>query len=226
MSTVLSLARDFIERLSNPVYGQAVNEDYGMRLAALLRDEEFARQLNEEVAQLDDPSAFTSFGWLWLMGWARSKNLTLPASLLITLFDQSSSVFVRSAILDLAVDAEPVEATNIQDVREFPDRFLATVMAAAVERDGAQGFAPGERRGELERLERLPATTAAEATLVSLLQIAKPKTLSAASVLLRHKWKGEAELNVFFWTLANALDDETRREWLARVSAQGPKNGL
>src|SRR5689334_11279548 len=106
MSTVLALARDFIERVSNPVFGTAVNEEYGFRLAALLESEGFERQLNEEIARLDDSGTFTSYGWLWLMGWARAKNVRMRPELLQRLFEQSSSVFVRTMILEIAVEGE------------------------------------------------------------------------------------------------------------------------
>jgi hypothetical protein len=221
MSTLLALARDFIERVSNPVFGARVNEEYGFRLAALLESEGFEQQLNQEISRLDDAAAFTSYGWLWLMGWARAKNVRLRPDLLRRLFEQSSSVFVRTMILEVAVEGEaPRDDRVIADVHEFPDRFLASVMAAAIVRpeewrlDRERSDRPFERE---ERLEAIPPSTAAEATLVSLLQAGKPLTLRAATTLLRHRWEGSAALNRFFWTLVDGLDAETRAEWLKRV---------
>jgi hypothetical protein len=229
MSTLLFLARDFIERLSNPVYGPAVNEDYGMQLATLLAAEGFEHRLNEEIRSLDDSTAFTSHGWLWVLGWARSKDIELRRDLLKTLFEHSSSVFVRTAILDVAVNEGATGFDReLADVDKFPNRFLADVMTSCVQ---ARDRPRSERRTtELphkeERSERLPATNAAELTLVSLLQAGKPITLSAASTLLRHTWEGQDQLNEFFKRLTEVLDEETRREWLTRLGLLRFESGL
>jgi hypothetical protein len=201
-----------------------------MRLAALLETEGFEQQLHQEMRRLDDPSAFSSHAWLWLICQARSKNIELRSNLMEALFTQSSSVFVRTAILDIAVSARD-DAFNwdVTDVREFPNAFLAAVMTAAVQQREQQGFARQDTersRGDAPRSERLPSTTAAEVTLVSLLQAGRPITLSAASTLLRHRWDGRRQVNTFFWTLADGQDEETRREWLSRVRAQRPESGF
>lgn len=230
MSTILLLARDFIERLSNPVYGPAVNEDYGMRLAELLGSEGFEQQLNEEMRRLDDPSAFTSHGWLWVIGRARSRNIELRTDLLEALFEHSSSVFVRTAILDVAVHEDATEFdSELADVREFPNRLLADVMNASVQPRERSRFASRDTHmpseAEVPLFERRPATNAAEVTLVSLLQSGKPITLRAASTLLRHRWEGQRQLNAFFTKLTEVLDEETRRQWLTRVRPLDPESG-
>ncbi len=54
MSGLLSLARDYIERMANPVYGFAVNEEYSLRFAELLATEGFESSLRREVEELRD----------------------------------------------------------------------------------------------------------------------------------------------------------------------------
>jgi len=59
MSEVLTLASDFIERMSNPAYGILVNEDYSTRLGTLLSSDRFDGLLRREVEQLNDPESLT-----------------------------------------------------------------------------------------------------------------------------------------------------------------------
>lgn len=223
MTTVLLLARDFIERLGNPLYGGAVNDEYGMRLAELLQAEGFEASLSREIQQLDDPSAFTSHGWLWLLQWARAKRLELRSDLLESLFAESASVFVRKAILDVAVTSQSTAVDwRRTDVREFPDRFLASVMSAAIARAQERSEGSVERvRPKSDKGESEPATAAPQGTLVALLQANKPLTLYAASTLLHHRWPGQTKLISYFWTLVDNLDPETSAEWITNVRPPG-----
>ena len=77
MSGLLSLARDYLERMANPVYGFAVNEEYSLRFAQLLETDGFESSLRREVQELRDTEELTSNGWLWLMGGQRQERSKL-----------------------------------------------------------------------------------------------------------------------------------------------------
>jgi hypothetical protein len=194
--------------MANPVYGYTTNEDYSMRFAKLLESEGFEDQLGEEIRTLRDRDALTSHGWLWLIGWAKSRNIDLAEDLLVDLFEEWWSVYARCAIIDLATHRNEGQLRSTDNpLNEFPNRFLAKIMLLATK--------PEEAEGSTNELSR--QTGRAESVLVSLLQVGRPITLEAASVLLRHHWKGQAQLLEFFWALCNSLDRETRDAWVERL---------
>lgn len=209
MSTVLALARDFIERMSNPVFGLSTNEEYSLQFGQLLQSEEFAFQLRRDIESLRDPVEMTSHGWLWILGWARSNRIQLHDRLLLALFEQWSSVFMKTAIVDL-VTAE-LEEQREQSFVERESRFLDAIVVRATEY---------EQHREDSRREAPPVTQIgrAEATLVALLQVGRPATLQAAQGLLRRRWTGQERLGEFFWSLVDSLEDDTRAAWLQAVN--------
>ncbi|MGA2075315.1 MAG: hypothetical protein ABSH52_17630 [Terriglobia bacterium] len=209
MSELLALARDFIEKMANPVYGYATNEDYSARFAELLRSEGFEGRLREEISTLRRPDALTSYGWLWVIGWAKSRRIPLPDDLLTELFEEWSSVFARCAIVDLATAELEYEPRGRDlSVQDFPSPFLVSIMTSATEL--------GEEIYPTAELGR--PSGRAESVLIALLQVGRPITLDAASALLRHEWRGQRQLLEYFWTLCNSLDPETREVWIRDVN--------
>jgi hypothetical protein len=213
MSALLELARDYLDRMVNPVYGLSTNEEYSLRFAKLLRTEEFEKGLRREIAEVDDIDTLTSHGWMWLLAWAKATGLRLPNNLLVQLFEEWSNVFAKSEVLNLAtMDFEGHIPSTEQRITQYPHPFLAKILDAAVSRPEV-----------VESSEFPIATDRAEDVLISLLQVGRPITLNAASVLLRHHWPGQERLNDFFWTVANSLDEETHVEWIKAV--QPPPRG-
>lgn len=74
MSILLGLARDHLDRMANPAYGSAVNEEYSLRLAALLQREGVGNELEAEMHSLRDAGLLTSHGWMWFLGSARRSS--------------------------------------------------------------------------------------------------------------------------------------------------------
>jgi hypothetical protein len=215
MSGLLTLARDYIERMANPVYGFATNEDYSLRFAKLLATEGFEGSLRDEIQGLRDKEALTSNGWRWLIGWARSRRIELPEELLVELFEEWSSVSARCSIVDLATYRAQVEPKANVRLRDFPNQFLASIMRGATEigEDHPRG---DDRPGQ----EPWRLTGRAESVLVVFLQVGTPLTLGAASALLRHQWPGHEQLFEFLRVLATTLDSETRRVWSERLDLE------
>jgi|KBSMisStaDraftv2_1062788.scaffolds.fasta_scaffold126384_2 hypothetical protein len=113
MSGLLALASDFIERMTNPVYGVHVNEDYGLRFAALMETDNFRAVLSKEVSELKSTDALTSHGWIWLLSWALSQSLDLDQHLLLNLARRWSNPFMQIPVIDLAtIQAERMEEAS------------------------------------------------------------------------------------------------------------------
>ena len=219
MSNFLALADDFLERMNNPAYGGAVNDEYAMKFARLLRDEEFEAQLNQQIRDVNHADALRSHSWLWVIGWAKSKDVTVQEDVLVELFDRWGDVAAKASIIDLVLDRiedEGLPSAQTQ-LEEFPVRFLARIMRRAVEipepprGDRVRDGEPSELLREPE--EAQPSMAKAEGLLVALLQVGNPMALAAASVLLRHAWRGHGQLSDFYSRLLDRLEPETRAEW-------------
>jgi len=204
--------------MANPADGAVVNEEHALQFATLLQRKGFEEQFLQEIREVRDKEALSPHGWLWLTGWAKSKDIELPTELLVDLFKEWSDVFVKTNVLDLATrtaEYRPPRELYIS-ITDFPNDFLRQVMLSAVrvEREEFPGFEdfPDERE-EFRRLEALPAMGRAEALLVSLLQVGRPITLWAASAFLRHEWQGHRHTEAFFWLLYDKLDRESQDAW-------------
>ncbi len=227
MSDILTLASEFLERMSNPAYGIRVNEDYALRFAKLLGSEraeepgeprdsekpeelgEFEKMLRGEVERLNDVDALTPHGWLWILGWARAKDLDLDGQLLLDLTEKWSSVFLQVSAIDLATrraDSDWIRRKTPLPLGDFGHPWLSKLMYRATE-------VPEEdrpRSGEVH-------TDRAERVLIALLQVGRKITLDAASTLLHHDWLGQRKVVEYFWFQCDGLEEETRDVWIERL---------
>src|SRR5687767_10586038 len=123
MSSLLALARDHLDRMSNPAYGAAVNEEYSLQLAALLQQEGVRSQLRQELQSIRDADELTSHGWMWVLSWAQSERLTLHDDVLLAVFDRWSNVFLKAAVLEVGTThAAPIA---IEALPTFLERALS-----------------------------------------------------------------------------------------------------
>jgi hypothetical protein len=207
MSQVLALASDFIERMSNPAYGVRINEEYSLRFAELLSSEGFDELLRREMRQLRDPDALTPHGWLWLLGWARSKKISLDDKLLLRLTETLTSVFMLVVTIDLATKKTDWGHRNtVVSLHEFYHPWLLELMRRCT-----------EKGGEKDTGNDYIDTKRAETVLIALMQVSSDITVDAASTLLNHHWTGQYQLLRFFWSLCDQFDDETRDMWISRL---------
>jgi hypothetical protein len=195
--------------MSNPVFGIATNEDYAIKFGKLLESEDFEVRLREEIQALKDPDALSSHGWLWLFDWAKSTSADLDQELLLRLFHEWASPFVRAEIVQLATRGFRGETgVNVgRNVSNFPNSFLARIMIEVTR--PIEDNNPEQERSW---------GTRAQSVLVAFLQAGSPIALDAASALLRHRWEGQGELLNFFWVLHESLDPETQGAWLDRLN--------
>jgi len=228
MSEILVLARDYLERMANPIYGASTNEDYAIRFAMLMRSEGFEERLNKEISEIADRTTLTSHGWHWVLGWAKSRRLDLSEDLLVELFEEWSSVFLRADIIDLAIQNADYSAQSLgRGLNEFPNRFLAKIMSSATRRreEDVRRSEDTQIWEERQSVEPHPSTSIAESTLIALLQVGRPITLDAASVFLRHLWSGQQQLLYYFWAICDGLDSETRDAWVSRLRPPNAERG-
>lgn len=206
MNSFLTLARDYIERMSNPAYGLVVNEDYSQRFGSLLNSENFKGLMMHEVRQLQEVDELTPHGWSWLLAWATSNNIGLNNDLLFHLFLDSTNVFMKSMVILAAT-------SDLERRGEYKQKYEHHQTSADVFLSRIVDYATGERWTSNE--EFIPGKfNLAEVTLVALLQADTNASLKAAGALLRRDWQGHSALANYFETLTNNLDAETRQVWI------------
>ncbi len=220
MSALLTVASDFIERMSNPAYGLLVNEDHAIRFAELLDSEgsRFEQTLKREAKSLTRTDDLTAHGWMWLLGWARSRRLALDNSLLLEITDKWWSVPVQRWPSRSTQTARWRRRTRVPSIYEFEHPFLRELLVRAV-RPQREEF---DARIEGEQFEDSPhileiRTDRAESTLVALIDVESAITLDAAAALLNHEWEGQHDLLDFYEHLQGGLDPETHKEWSKRL---------
>lgn len=213
MSEILTLASEFIERMANPAYGTAVNEEYSLRFAELLSRDRLPGLLREEAQRVTDVNALGGHGWLWFLNWARANDLRLHETLLLDLADRWSSVFMQVLIIDVATRGIALPSWPVTDLEEFPNEWLRGLLRLAVRQEERE-TPERDNRFEDEANREQPARTArAETTLISLMQVGRPVTVEAAAALLHHPWIGHDQLVRFYFSRLTTMDAETRREW-------------
>ena len=223
MTTLLPLASEFIERMSNPAYGVLVNEDFAMRFAELFESTgKFERTLKREDKSLTSTDALTAHGWMWLLGWARSQRLALSETLLLEITEKwKTNVPMQSLAIEIATQtARWKRRSHAPSLHEFEHPFLRELLQRAVR----------PQRDQPNRTERIEGdnfddssplkeirTDRAESTLVALIDVELDITLDAAAALLNHAWEGQRDLLVFYDYLQAGFDPETQKKWALRL---------
>lgn len=207
MNEILTLASEFIERMSNPAYGIRINEDYSLRFGKLLASEKIEGLLRNEAPHLSDRNVLTPHGWLWFLRWTRSKDVVLNGELLLDLIDKWSSVFMQvSAIESATFQADWVRQEDVMPLQKFDHPWLSELMLRCMKLHDADHFKPEDVR-----------TGRAQSILISLLQVGRDITLDAASTLMHYDWPGQPKLVQFFWLQCDGLDNETQEAWISRL---------
>jgi hypothetical protein len=212
MSPLFTLVSDYIERMSNPIFGVAVNEDYTARFADLLGEQRMIPQLLEEAKNITDINTFTIHGWNWLLSWCLSDDQNyLSEKTLLNLISQWQSVSMMSKIIRVAtLDAStPGKASRAID--EFPDQWLRELLQVCLYPNPGPDVKnyPEEKRG--------PNITFCLAVVLALMQVGTDLTIMAAATLLHSKWEGYDELLLRFNSRVELLDAETQVLWRDRL---------
>jgi hypothetical protein len=211
MSSLIQFAADFIERMSNPVYGLQVNDEAALEFAAIF-DDAVSERFRFEASQLQTPDALTSYGWTWLLDWAASEGVRLDSELLINLCETRESASFKAAVISAATIDDSYEPQDSPDLEGFPNPWLRQLLSRAVEPPPTD-----DRTGEHQRPSRH-----AESLLIALILIERGSTLDAASALLHHRWDQGESLVRFFWHRMELLDEDTRQAWERRLRPPPP----
>jgi hypothetical protein len=231
MSSLLELAADFFDRMANPAHGAQVNEEYALRLAALL-DGELESRLTEEARRLSDAQALTPHGWMWVLGWSKAHEVRLDDALLTALCEQWESSTFKAMVIENAIGFQhdnveasaPAATFSIDDVdgtwlRELIRRAVQITPSDNDQPDPRQAEFPGNSRNASESIVRRHSRHA-HSLLVALLLVDQYVTLNAASALLRHPWVGRPALLESFEARVMALDPESQSIWLQRLAPE------
>lgn len=239
MTSLLKLAADFFERMSNPVYGIEVNQSYEHQLSELLRPSTstaewpsatdtglnprfgpnpVAKRLAEEATQLSNINDLSPHGWNWLLGWAMTGDVVLNDDLLLSLCEASSvSSFKAKAIEVATLDSDVVP--TVLDVHEFGHPWLRELMTNVTEQtpDPTRLDVFDEPLIGRVRAYRVPHSDHAEQLLMALLQVGSEIALNAAASLLQTSWSGQEQLRQSMEEWLITLDWQTARAWRRRL---------
>ena len=222
MKSILVLASDFLERMSNPAYGARVNETYALRFAELLEsdDGEFESRLAKEIQLLDEPGALGPHAWMWLISWARANRLELDQTLTLALFDHWDSTALRATIVELATQSWEGNPPSIDlALSDFPNAWLRELVGRVVLPDGDEpGRDDPSRRPDLDRDDfridepRRPQHSRADRVLLALLQAGTDIALHAAAALLREDFPGQEQQRTALEEYLDEMDEESSAE--------------
>ena len=187
MSSLLELAAEFFDRMTNPAYGAEVNEEYALRLASLL-DEETSARLNQEARQLKSSTVLSAHAWTWLLEWTKTAGVSLDFDLLVDLCERWESATFKAVVIEAATRGSAVRAPGAS-VPEFPHPWLRTVLVRATrppsdqqqDRDPHVPIGPGSVRHSRH----------VHSLLIALLLVERDITLDAATALLHERWEGQ-----------------------------------
>jgi hypothetical protein len=218
MSSLLALASEFLDRMSNPAFGVQVNEDYATRFATLI-DESDEERLAGEIAQLRSASELTANGWSWLLGWVRAHpEVRVRGATLLDVCEHWESATFKADVIETAIVAPlDFEEERPGVVEGVPNPWLQELVSRAVlfsetsQSDEHDEGEPGEDVGPRLSSRHIYSL------LLALLQVGDDQTLQAATALLGHRWAGQESLREFVTSWLQGLDPQTRAMWSTRL---------
>jgi len=194
--------------MSNPAYGQALNEEYSLKFGEMLKTEEFTLLFLKEIERIDNVDHLTPNGWLWLLNWSRAQDVQLQTDVLLKLSWKFSSAFMQVAIIDAATfKAEETTNRNYRSIRGFESRFIRELLSEATSKEYHSD----------KHQQQSNITRRSETILTALMQIGNDLTLAAARELLNHDWIGKEMLNDYFEVLCQGVDTETASWWRTKL---------
>jgi hypothetical protein len=236
---LLAMVESFVDRMTNPLYGPAVNEEYSQRFnQALAEDPEFAVEFANLALDPEDVGSLSACAWPWYLDWRRLEDAPPPASdFLDALFAATDDPAIRLAVMQSGLSERVTDAAAPDNTA--PDNTAPGAGAAgnvASERSDYQRDRPfpGFDREAEERPDAIPsrwlrsrvtaltrafepAGTLPDAIEVAmyLLQLGDPASLASLRAMLSTRWPGRADLaNAIGRQLAEAgLDPETAASW-------------
>jgi hypothetical protein len=197
MTSLLRLAAESLDRVSNPAFGRGANEQAGERLAQAW-DDDFDVRLRQEASQLRHASELPPHAWLWLFDWARSSDVDLDRELLFELCEQWSVASFQTVVIRHVIRTQ-YRGWQAPSPRLPREDWLAGLVRRATATDDRL---PGSRHSRH-----------AESLLMALLQVGDAPAIDAAQLLLNTAWTQQDELAAFFAGWLQTLESEERGVW-------------
>lgn len=226
MNGLLAIAEAFLERMTNPLYGNEVNDQYTLRFNQLLaEDQEFTRSFASMSLGPEDVDSLPICAWPWYLQWRMERAAPPSDGFLDALYESTEDPAVRIAVTQSALSDLPANTPAGPDAGDAADGA-----DKAPARSGEPGtalsreFPPGpRRRPEIRsrwlrtRVNRLagardPARAAeADEFATYLLQLGDPDSLAALRRLIEERPEIRDALGGY---LAEAgLDPGTAADW-------------
>jgi hypothetical protein len=218
MTSLLALASNFIDQLSNPRHGLDAHEAAAEQLAAHLRDEELRSRFHREVAALSSPEELTTDGWRWIIRFASANEIALDPDLLRRGCLRWSSTSLVAAGITAAVesftDDEPDPrrgpgSRGRPGISDLPDPWLRTLLEELLPGPSVLN-ADGTEQPDSESSGRVRQ---AEVVFTALLIVDRPTTILAARAMLRDQERLSADLSGLVESRMDLLDDDARDAW-------------
>jgi hypothetical protein len=222
---LLAIAESFIDRMTNPRYGPAANEEYALRFTEVLNgDPGFAAELANLSLDPEDIDSLPACAWPWYLEWRRLEDAPPPpANFLDVLFAATDDPAIRLAVVQSALSERVADSSPDNFPDAAPDRV--SEFSASTEERGA--IRSRWLRSQAARLTHAgePAQTLPDAIELAtyLLQIGDSDSLAS---LLSLPWPGRAALlDAIGGQLADAnLEPETAAAWRSRLGLDRPDN--
>jgi hypothetical protein len=220
MSSLIELASEFLDRIGNPAYGAQINEEYAIRLTALLGIDtpEIDRRFATEVAALDDVEALTPTGWLWVLRWARAHDVRMSPDLLRALVERWEATSFKAVAIETAIaDADDAERSETW-LAGLVDRAVRTEITGDTTRPrDFGGDEPDRNQKSIRPPSERRGSRHAYSLFLALVACDTAATTNAASDLVGRDWDGAEDLVLSVWARLDSLDDESRDVWLSRL---------
>jgi hypothetical protein len=192
MNGLLAIAEAFLERMTNPLYGNEVNDQYTLRFNQLLaEDRAFASSFASMSLDPEDVDSLPICAWPWYLQWRMEHAPPPSADFLDALYESTEDPAVRFTVTQSALSDHPADPDAGYGANQAPERSGGQDTALSRE------FAPGRRRRpqiqsrwlrtRVNRLarDRDPARAGeAEEFAVYLLQLGDPDSLAALRGLI------------------------------------------
>ncbi|MFF7702748.1 hypothetical protein [Streptomyces lydicus] len=194
MKAFLGLSADFIDRMANPVHGDAVNQAYASRFADLLRrDDRLPGQLSAADLSEADTDLLSMQSWIWYLKWLAKQGELPRDEFLDALYEDAGDSLLRLIVLE-SVMTNPVVVRRYSDIHEqwtvpleelppcWPRNLVLHLVS--VEPTGARDI-------DSRPAERLPEVLE---VAFSLLQVGSTAALAMLRGLLAYQWQMRGEL--------------------------------
>jgi hypothetical protein len=200
MNGFLAIAEAFLERMTNPLYGNEMNDQYSLRFNQLLaEDREFADSFANLSLDPEDVGTLPVCAWPWYLQWRLERAAPPSPDFLDALFESTEDPAVRMAVTQSALSDIPEDVPDHADMTG--DAGEEPTRPVALEADATRELFPGRRRRpeirsrwlrtRVNRLagDRDPARAVAEAEdlAIYLLQLGDPDSLAVLQSLVEER---------------------------------------